>query len=204
ACFTVMPKYAKPGCGLPEMSKAEAAGGTAGFPLEAGGREGVFCRPLSLADFSRGAAFCLFGPAPTPFWPSGAAGVSSPPPLFWTTWVTSSMARRASSRSFGTLLKPSNKARLFVSLFSRLPMRRPPCRFPGKNVQEFLGQFPEGSGAGGAGVPAENRGAGSLCLLEGGVSRDSGSENLILPKRLKNLLCQGSAYERPLIHVINQ
>ena len=83
---------------------------------------------------------------------------------------------------------------------------RPPCRdsFPGKNVQEFLGQFPEGSGAGGAGVPAEDRGAGSLCLLEGGVSRDSGSEDLILPKRSKNLLCQGSAYERPLIHVINQ
>src|SRR5208337_3051750 len=64
ACFTVTPEYAEPGCGLPEMPEAEAAEGTAGCSWEAGGREGVFCRPLFLADFFRGAAFCLFGPAP--------------------------------------------------------------------------------------------------------------------------------------------
>src|SRR5208282_1587652 len=34
--------------------------------------------------------------------------------------------------------------------------------------------------------------------------RDSGSENLILPERSKNLPGQGSANERPLIHLINQ
>ena len=76
--------------------------------------------------------------------------------------------------------------------------------FPGKNVQELLGQFPEGPGAGGAGIITENRNSGSLCLFESSVPRDTGPENLILPERSKKLFCKGPADERPLIYAINQ